>query len=312
MRHRIAGATLDAFCTLVLTATGQEPSNGFDFPLLRTFLQNLRMPPFFLQRRLAMKRALLVAIALTLCIPAALDARPQRAKKRKVPCAADLAHCPDQGCGTDFDEHLNEAKNTTANGHTPEVRTLAFIKKLDDPEIFMKGGTREELQQLGEGDMVSVAAYVIAVKPELGGESCNCGLQTREETDNHLVLVTSTTVDKFTMTGNAATQKKRFHSRELESVTAEFTPRVRPSHPHFTREFVQPFINNSPKKAILARVTGPLLFDSEHFLHNPLVRVTDWEIHPIFKFEICMGASGPANNCKADSDTGWKDVDDMH
>jgi hypothetical protein len=258
-----------------------------------------------------MKRALFVAIALALCVPVALDAQPQRAKKQKKPCAADLAHCADQGCGTDFDEHLNETKNVTADGKTPEIRTVAFIKKLDDPETFMKGDTREELQQLGEGDMVTVAAYLIAVKPELGGESCNCGLQTREETDNHLVLVTSTTVDKYRMTGNAATQKKRFHSRELESVTAEFTPRVRLSHPHFTREFVQPFINKSAKKAILVRVTGQLLFDSEHFLHNPLVRVTDWEIHPIFKFEICMGASGPANNCKADSDTGWKDVDDM-
>src|SRR5258708_12748017 len=159
MRHRIAGATLDAFCTLVLTATGQEPSNGFDFPLLRAFLQNLRMRPFFLQRRLAMKRALLVAIALTLCIPVALDARPQRAKKRKVPCAADLAHCPDQGCGTDFDEHLNEAKNTTANGHTPEVRTLAFIKKLDDPEIFIKPPTREPPQHLPQAHLVTLPPH---------------------------------------------------------------------------------------------------------------------------------------------------------
>jgi hypothetical protein len=42
MRLRIAGATLIAVCTLVLTATGQEPSNAFDFALSRAFLQNLR------------------------------------------------------------------------------------------------------------------------------------------------------------------------------------------------------------------------------------------------------------------------------
>jgi hypothetical protein len=42
MRLRIAGATLVAVCTLVLTGTGQEPSNAFDLALSRAFLQNLR------------------------------------------------------------------------------------------------------------------------------------------------------------------------------------------------------------------------------------------------------------------------------
>jgi len=74
---------------------------------------------------------------------------------------------------------------------------------------------------------------------------------------------------------------------------------------------VQPFINKSPDKAILARITGPLLFDSEHFLHFPLVRVNDWEIHPILKFEMCMSGTKPATNCKPDSNTGWKDIDSM-
>ena len=47
MRHRIAGATLAAVCSLVLTAKGQEPSNAFDVALSRAFLQNLRSGPFF-------------------------------------------------------------------------------------------------------------------------------------------------------------------------------------------------------------------------------------------------------------------------
>jgi hypothetical protein len=177
--------------------------------------------------------------------------------------------------------------------------------------IDIANNTREELHALGEGTVVQVVAYVIAVKAELGGESCNCGLQTADQTDNHLVLVTRTTVDEFTMTGSAATQKTRFHSRELASITAEFTPRVRRTHAHFTREFVQPFINTSPDKAILVRITGPLLFDSEHFLHNALVRVNDWEIHPILKFEMCTSGNKPATTCKVDSPSGWKSVDDM-
>jgi hypothetical protein len=257
-----------------------------------------------------MNRALVLTLAVALGASVALEA--QKSKKQKASCAADLAHCPDQGCGGTFDPHLNETKNITINNGAPTVRTLQSIQGLQNPETFREGDTREELKQLGEGAMVTVAAYVSAVKPELGGESCNCGLQTPAETDNHLVLVTSTTVDQFPMTGSAATQKKQFHSRELQSTTAEFTPRVRLQHPHFTREFVQPFIEGQPDKALLVRVTGQLLFDSEHFLHNGLVRVNDWEIHPIFKFEICMSGSTPATTCKPGSDAGWKDIDSMN
>ena len=70
---------------------------------------------------------------------------------------------------------------------------------------------------------------MLAAKPELTGESCNCGLHTTDETDNHLVLVTKTTVKKFPTNPDAedAEDKEVFRSRELESITAEFTPRVR-------------------------------------------------------------------------------------
>ena len=60
------------------------------------------------------------------------------------------------------------------------------------------------------------------------------------------------------------------------------------------------------KKALLVRVTGMLLFDSEHFVHNPLKRANNWEIHPILKFEYCLSGS-----CPAQSDDGWKSLDDI-
>src|SRR5262249_23578304 len=99
----------------------------------------------------------------------------------------------------------------------------------------------------------------------------------------------------------------RFHSRELESITAEFTPRVRLAHPNFTREVVQPLINKTKQKALLVRVTGLLLFDSEHFIGNHLVRVNNWEIHPVMKFEFCTSGT----SCSADSDEGWRSLDDL-
>jgi len=72
------------------------------------------------------------------------------------------------------------------------------------------------------------------------------------------------------------------------SITAEFTPRVRLAHQNFTRKKIQPMINNRSQKALLVRVTGLLLFDSELFIRNPLVRVNNWEIHPVLKLEVCQ------------------------
>ena len=181
------------------------------------------------------------------------------------------------------------------------------MKKLKDPEEFAKGDTREELETLGEGQKITVVAWLLRVKPE-GGESCNCGITKKGQTDNHLVLVARATVDKFPVDADDTDSDDLFHLREQESITAEFTPRVRlDHHPNFTLQKVQPLIDDTDDDALLVRVTGLLLFDSEHFLHNPLARVNNWEIHPILKFEICT----TTKRCAANSNDGWKSLDDM-
>jgi hypothetical protein len=66
-------------------------------------------------------------------------------------------------------------------------------------------------------------------------------------------------------------------------------------------------IDATPQKALLVRVTGLLLFDSEHFIKNHLVRVNNWEIHPVLKMEFCT----TGDSCRGNSDTGWKSIDDV-
>jgi hypothetical protein len=226
--------------------------------------------------------------------------------KKKPPCEPNLASCSNEGCGEKFDPKLNERKNITSDNETPTLRTLTWMKKLDDPEDFTQGGERDELTALGEGQMITVVAYLLVAKPE-GAESCNCGLTGAADTDNHLVLVTKTTLDKFPLAGSAAANSKVFQARQRESETAEFTPRVRLNHPNFTRGTMQPLIKNTKQQALLVRVTGQLLFDSEHFIKGSLPRVNNWEIHPILKLEFCT----TGNTCKANSDTGWKSIDDL-
>ena len=225
-------------------------------------------------------------------------------------CAETIDACPLEGCSSDnhHDPKLNRLKNITTLTGALHDRTLDWMKDHEDPKTYRRGQPRDELTALGEGKRTRLVGYLLRAKLELGGESCNCYLRTAETTDNHLVLVTKATVDKFPIVANM--DKKAldatFHSREAESITVEFTPRVRKlGHPHFMAENVQPLIEAAPSKALLVRVTGQLMFDSEHFFQNRLNRVTNWEIHPIFRLEYCPAGK----SCRPTSNANWKDLD---
>src|SRR2546423_2829489 len=258
-----------------------------------------------------MKRSLIILLSIAALLFAA-DAKP-RPKKKKVEqpmCAANIGVCPDEGCSSDnhHDPNLNRLKNIRSDDKSVTDRTLTWMKTRHNPKHFVEMGSRDELAGLGEGQQVRVVAYLLAAKLEPGGESCNCYLRTTEETDNHLVLVTKATVNAFPLPAHASkkTLTAKFHKREAQSVTAEFTPRVRlQGHPTFTAAKVQRFISRTPQGALLVRVTGQLMFDSEHFLRNPLNRVNNWEIHPIFRLEYCP----KGKTCTASSDANWVDLD---
>jgi hypothetical protein len=233
----------------------------------------------------------------------------------KPSCQPDLASCPDEGCGKDFDPELNKQKNIRESDPRTQgaatVKTLQDIKDTADPENFTKGDPRDELTALGEGEKIEVLAYLLAARDEPGGESCNCGLHSKEETDNHLVLVSKTTVDTFPLQGTTKAELTSvLKQREPESITAEFTPRIRQDsthpHPNFLKKTLDPLINKAPERALLVRVTGMQLFDSEHFIRNHLVRVNNWEIHPVLKMEFC-----DSGKCKVGSNAGWKSIDDL-
>src|SRR5262249_50595825 len=147
----------------------------------------------------------------------------------------------------------------------------ALPKKVPGYKI---GDTREKLAEKGEGKMIRVMAYAVDVRPG-SSETCNCHLTSAAETDNHIVLVSP--------------ELKRPSLRsEPNSQTAEFTPRVRLDHLNFTRDKLKPLIDGAPHKALLVRVTGLQMYDSEHALGPfKLKRKNDWEIHPIFGLEYC-------------------------
>lgn len=175
-----------------------------------------------------------------------------------------------------MDQNLNRRKNIRSDDNQVINRTLQWIKDRPNPVSFVKKGSREELAVSGEGAHVRVRAFLLEARPG-NPESCNCGqrLKKQKDLDNHLVLVEEETLDL-----EGSDDKKTLALREEESITAEFTPRVRLDHPNFIRANLTSRIKNAPKKALLVRVTGLLMFDSEHFVGHHLKRVNDWEIHP--------------------------------
>lgn len=261
----------------------------------------------------------LVALFLVAYLPAA----SADTLKPVAQCPATLADCPAEGCttGKEVDGNLNRRKNIGAHDAAAEgevePHTLGWMKALEEPKHFVKGGSRDELAAFGEGKVIRVMAYLVTAKPE-GSESCNCGLNDSKQkdkdvgvnTDKHLVLVSRKTVYAFPLPAKVHYKewKANLAQREGESITAEFTPRVRLDHPHFTRAAIRPLILKARQMALPVRVTGLLMFDSQHFLEKPpLLRVNDWEIHPVLKLEYCPAGT----TCKADSDEGWKSLDDL-
>jgi len=203
---------------------------------------------------------------------------------------SSIADCPDTGCGPSLDPNLNKQKNIATDNHAPVDKDFSFLAELPDPVPgFNIGDTREKLKALGEGTMVRVVAFALAARKG-SRESCNCGLSKPADTDNHIVLVDPTISDP-TLADN-----------ERESQTAEFAPRVRLTHPKLVGADLQALIAATPNQALLVRVTGVQMFDSEHSL-GPfhLKRNNNWEIHPVFRLEYCPGDK----TCTPDGDANW-------
>ncbi len=93
--------------------------------------------------------------------------------------------------------------------------------------------------------------------------------------------------------------------KRAEDVDLTKSTTRRTSHKLFWRKLSRVFAVN-PNGKLLVRVTGLLLFDSFHFVHKPLKRDNNWEIHPVLKMEYCP----EGETCRAESDANWRDLEE--
>ena len=206
--------------------------------------------------------------------------------QKKPKCAASLDVCPSVGC-VEGDGNLNKQKNKVEEPHSGSVEemTISEIVGLEEPDSWTKGKTRGELKDLGEGKAIVVKGYLIHAKVS-AAETPNCRLTGQSNNDFHLNIV-----------------RRKTDPRE-ESLVIEMTPRVRAIHAEWTFKAISALADEEDPPYV--RVTGWLLLDTEHLSGNGGPRATEWEIHPITKFEVC---GETRKSC--DAGNGWKNLDEQ-
>ncbi len=146
---------------------------------------------------------------------------------------------------------------------------------------------------VGEGTVVRHVGFLAeARKARIGtsGESVNCNLTEKEENDIHIDIVQTP------------------GANPCRSVTAEMIPHFRPE------TWTPENLNRIRDNRLPVRVTGHLFFDSSHKpckgLESPgrghPLRVSVWEIHPVYRFEVCRRES--LAQCPPDDDSVWQDL----
>jgi len=220
-------------------------------------------------------------LTITYVLSGATHPRFKTSAGRGQACATSLNNCPDQGCGGG-DRPLNKKKNMRQMPNPSDYQVITFddFRHLQEeaPTEWKQNQSRAEVEQLGEGNAVMLAGYLLGAHSG-SPETCNCKLSGEENNDYH-INVTENSDDAMT-----------------DSVVVEMTPKMRASIPQWNLTT----LNALKGKQI--RVSGYLLFDSEHVTRSGGERMTIWEIHPVTRFEVCRTAS-----CPPESDEGWNDI----
>ncbi len=111
--------------------------------------------------------------------------------------------------------------------------------------------------------VVGFLSHRIKVENTGNGESTNCNLTGNSEVDWHIYLTNSP-------------------AQQISSaIIVETTPRTRPQH-KWTTAMLAPLVDSQTQ----VRISGWLMFDSEHIGVIGTQRATVWEVHPITKIEV--------------------------
>jgi len=208
--------------------------------------------------------------------------------------AIEVQHPIDSSCGLTGTGKggsalQNQAKNNFCAGTTyqtmmqqdilsKQAKVAALLGYLQWDQENMPT-SRAGFVSLGEGTAVQFVGYVVeAHYADLtSGESVNCEVKDDEASnDIHIALAPQPGV-----------------TNQCLSNSAEMIPHYRPASWNVT--YLQKIGNST-----LVRVSGQLMYDADHKIcgeqgfsasDNPS-RLSGWEIHPVYNFEVCGQQSG--------------------
>jgi hypothetical protein len=158
----------------------------------------------------------------------------------------------------------------------------------ESPTTWVEGQPRAEVEQLGEGNPVMLTGYLYGAHSG-SPETCNCRLNGEENNDYHLNILENDT------------------DPQTASIVVEMTPKFRKGKPDWSLATLNGLPPAPNKTRPLVRVSGYLLFDSEHVLRSGGERATIWEVHPVMKMEVCSGGG-----CQPNTDDGWREIGTSH
>lgn len=172
----------------------------------------------------------------------------------------------------------------SASEQIPDVRNLTKTSRDRLADVALSEGG----DKIGEGTLVQFVGFLFdAHFSNVGsGELVNCKLKAKTDNDIHIELM-----------------KDAKEEDECQGVTAEMSP-------HFRPESWNELVNLNIKSPV--RITGPLFFDgSHHACHDDKRptpnRISVWEIHPVYQFEVCRAKS--VKSCDVRDNSKWIPLD---
>jgi hypothetical protein len=192
------------------------------------------------------------------------------------------------------------AQNTVKNNFCPTTNTGTVVTILEFQQLQNAVGSnhsinfgptgpttnRAPLTTLGEGRLVTLKAFVLTARQE-GGESVNCKGHVPDQPVFHDIHISFVDAANRLQAGDT---KPVSDKKECTGIVAEMSPHHRPAN------WTADNVNKVATAQALVRITGQQFFDSSHVpcsngapVGNNPKRISLWEIHPIYKFEVCTG-----------------------
>jgi hypothetical protein len=167
---------------------------------------------------------------------------------------------------------------------------------------------------VGEGTYVQFVAYMDNphYSDTSSGESVNCKMPGNSPNDIHINMVQkpAPAAPKKNDPNHDALVAARNKALCQGAVVAEIVPHYRPT------QWEQNQLRAVANQHIPVRTSGQLFFDASHYpcngsqAHNgeKLLRVSLWEIHPVYSVDVCRKKTLQA--CRADDDAAWVPLDE--